>query len=230
MSLEYGELRPTNGWDRLAGLGYPIIFQRVPRFDSVTARHSSSGRQPNCGVAQRAPPMFGRETITLGIIQHSSGIWPTTRTNTTSLSIDQWQPHESWRYFRRTLTHVIRAHGCNRQIDRQDYYGNTALCTNRAVKSIWHLSDESRVQIRIWSVPLLNISTIVWIIPRIRANVNIYFVGVVQFRFVKNRNIKHTHRIWRLSHRGVRYSVYRQSWMAVFMCGHCRSVLSFCTI
>jgi len=26
MSLQYGELRPINGWDRLAGLGYPIIF------------------------------------------------------------------------------------------------------------------------------------------------------------------------------------------------------------
>jgi len=27
---------------------------------SVTARHSSSGRQPNCGIEQRAPPIFGR--------------------------------------------------------------------------------------------------------------------------------------------------------------------------
>jgi len=29
-----------------------------------------SGRQPNCGVEQREPPMFGRATITLG--PHSS--------------------------------------------------------------------------------------------------------------------------------------------------------------
>ena len=34
-------------------------------------RHSSSGRQPNCGVEQRAPPIFGRATITLGIGPHS---------------------------------------------------------------------------------------------------------------------------------------------------------------
>jgi len=47
MSLQYGELRPTNGCDRLAGLGHPIIFQRVSRLGSVTARQSSSGRQPN---------------------------------------------------------------------------------------------------------------------------------------------------------------------------------------
>ena len=30
------------------------------------------GRQPNCGVEQRAPPVFGRATITLGIGPHSS--------------------------------------------------------------------------------------------------------------------------------------------------------------
>jgi len=30
----------------------------------VTARHSSSGRQPNCGVQQRAPPIFDRAAIT----------------------------------------------------------------------------------------------------------------------------------------------------------------------
>jgi len=34
---------------------------------SVTARHSTSGRQPNCGVEQTALPVFGRAAITLGI-------------------------------------------------------------------------------------------------------------------------------------------------------------------
>ena len=74
MSPQYGEHRPTNGWERLAGLGHPIIFQRVSRLGSVrpTARQSSSGHQPNCGVEQRAPPTFGMATITLGIGPHSS--------------------------------------------------------------------------------------------------------------------------------------------------------------
>jgi len=40
------------------------------RLGSVTARHSSSGREPNCGVQQRAPPIFGRAAITLGIGPH----------------------------------------------------------------------------------------------------------------------------------------------------------------
>jgi len=47
MSPQYGELRPTNGWDRFVGLGHPIIVQRVLRLGSVTARHFISGRQPN---------------------------------------------------------------------------------------------------------------------------------------------------------------------------------------
>jgi len=37
MSSQYGELRPTIGWDLLASLGHP-------KLGSVTARHSSSGR------------------------------------------------------------------------------------------------------------------------------------------------------------------------------------------
>jgi len=39
MSWEYGELRPTNGWDRLTSLGHPCKFQLVSRLGSVTARH-----------------------------------------------------------------------------------------------------------------------------------------------------------------------------------------------
>jgi len=41
---------------------------------SVTARHSSSERQPNCGVQQRMPPIFSRAAITLRIGPHSSYI------------------------------------------------------------------------------------------------------------------------------------------------------------
>jgi len=32
MFSQYGELRPTSGWDRLAGLGHPSKFQRVLRY------------------------------------------------------------------------------------------------------------------------------------------------------------------------------------------------------
>ena len=42
---------------------------------SVTARHSSSGRQPNCGAEQRAPPIFTRAAIRSGIGPHSSSLF-----------------------------------------------------------------------------------------------------------------------------------------------------------
>jgi len=52
--------------------GTPANFNGFRIFGSITARHSSSGRQPNCSVEQRAPPIFGRATITLGICPHAS--------------------------------------------------------------------------------------------------------------------------------------------------------------
>ena len=52
--------------------GTPANFNGVSHLGSVTARHSSSGRQPNCGVQQRASPIFGRAAIRLGIGSHSS--------------------------------------------------------------------------------------------------------------------------------------------------------------
>jgi len=39
MSPQYGERRPTSGWDRLTSLGYPCKFQLVSRLGSVTAGH-----------------------------------------------------------------------------------------------------------------------------------------------------------------------------------------------
>jgi len=136
MSPQYGELRPTNSWDWLAGLGHPTKFQRVSRLAFVTAATSLTRGQPNfagclavswlvhyiyifrgsCPVqnslcvqvllspilaalvhgmpgagisqtlqpckrngitelSQRAPPIFGRVAITLGIGPHSSIIY-----------------------------------------------------------------------------------------------------------------------------------------------------------
>jgi len=47
MSPQYRELWPTSGWDRFGSLGHPSYFQRLPRLRSITARQSSSERQPN---------------------------------------------------------------------------------------------------------------------------------------------------------------------------------------
>jgi len=47
MSPQYGELRPTNGWDLFESLGHPSKFQRVSRLGFVTAATSLTGGQQN---------------------------------------------------------------------------------------------------------------------------------------------------------------------------------------
>ena len=70
MSSQHGELRPTNGWDRFGCLGHPTQCQRASRLGSVTAWHSSCGRQPNFVALNR-----GRPYIRQG--GHHVGHWPT---------------------------------------------------------------------------------------------------------------------------------------------------------
>ena len=55
ISLQYGELRPANGWDPLASLGTPANFNgyRVLAALLVTTRYSSSGRQTNFAASNR---------------------------------------------------------------------------------------------------------------------------------------------------------------------------------
>ena len=55
---QYGELQPTSGRDRSGSLGYPCKFQRVLRLGSVTARHSSIGRQPNFAALNRGRHLY----------------------------------------------------------------------------------------------------------------------------------------------------------------------------
>jgi len=47
MCPQYGELQPTSGWDQSGSFGHPCKFQRVSLLGNVTARQSSSERQPN---------------------------------------------------------------------------------------------------------------------------------------------------------------------------------------
>jgi len=78
ISSQYGELRPTSGWDLLASLRHPCKFQRVSRLGSVTARYTLV-----VGVSQTLRSwtegatyiIYGRTAITLGIGPNSSFIW-----------------------------------------------------------------------------------------------------------------------------------------------------------
>jgi len=53
MSLRYGELRPTSGWDRFGCLGYSSEFQLVSRPGFVTAATSLTTGQPNFAALNR---------------------------------------------------------------------------------------------------------------------------------------------------------------------------------
>jgi len=58
MSLQYGELRPTSGWDRFVSLGHRRKFQGLSCLGSLTARYSSSGRQPNFAMLNRGHYLY----------------------------------------------------------------------------------------------------------------------------------------------------------------------------
>jgi len=51
-------VRPTSGLDRFDWLGHPCKFQRVSRLGFVTARHSSSARQPNFAALNRGRQLY----------------------------------------------------------------------------------------------------------------------------------------------------------------------------
>jgi len=55
MSSQYGELRPSSGWDLLASLEHTSTFQRLSR---LNARHSSSGRQPKFASLNRGRHLY----------------------------------------------------------------------------------------------------------------------------------------------------------------------------
>ena len=69
VSWQYGELRPTNGWDRLTSLGHPCKFQLVSRLGNVTARHLV------VGVSKTAALNRGRHLYSAG--RPYVGHWPT---------------------------------------------------------------------------------------------------------------------------------------------------------
>ena len=70
MSSQYGELRPTSGWDRSGSLRHPCKFQQVSRLGSVTARHLV------VGVSQTLRRWTeGATDVRQG--DHHVGHWPT---------------------------------------------------------------------------------------------------------------------------------------------------------
>jgi len=74
ISSQYGEHRLTSRWDLLASLGHPCKFQRVSRLGSVTARHSSSGCQPNFVALNRGRHLYSAGRPSRWALAHISSI------------------------------------------------------------------------------------------------------------------------------------------------------------
>jgi len=79
MISQYGELRLTSGWDLLASLRHPCKFQRISRLGSVTARHSSSGRQTNFAALNRGRHLYSAGRPSRWALAHisscESNVW-----------------------------------------------------------------------------------------------------------------------------------------------------------
>jgi len=56
--LHMSSLWPTNSWDRFGSLEHSSKFQRISRLGSVSARHSSSGRQSNFSALNRGCHLY----------------------------------------------------------------------------------------------------------------------------------------------------------------------------
>jgi len=74
ISLQYGELWPTSGWHLLVILGHPCKFQPDSRLGSVTARQSSSGRQPNFVALNRGRHLYLAERPSHWALAHISSL------------------------------------------------------------------------------------------------------------------------------------------------------------
>jgi len=73
MSPQYGELRPTSGWDRFCSLGHPSKFQRVSLLGSFTAWHCSSGHQPNFAALAGRPSCWALAHILVVSVMAACG-------------------------------------------------------------------------------------------------------------------------------------------------------------
>ena len=73
MSPQYGELRPTSGWDPFVSLGHlQVISTGFASWQRYCTALWEWALAKLCGVEQTPPPIFGRAAITLGIGPHSS--------------------------------------------------------------------------------------------------------------------------------------------------------------
>jgi len=92
MASQYGELRPTSGWDLLASLRHPCKFQRVSRLGCVTARCSSSGRQPNFAELNRGRHLYSAGRPSRWALAHISIVYLECRSEICCARLEMQEP------------------------------------------------------------------------------------------------------------------------------------------
>ena len=89
---------PTSGWDRFVSLGHPCKFQRVSHLSSVTARHSSSGRQPNFAALNRGRHLYSAERPSRWALAHILFLNNSVENGPIWIIFGLRNPEEIWRH------------------------------------------------------------------------------------------------------------------------------------
>jgi len=95
MFSQYGELRPTSGWDRSGSLGHLCKFQRVSRLGRITARHCSSRHQPNFAALNRGHHLYSAGRPLRWSLTHISSSWFFKTVVLFKILIDNWNIDKS---------------------------------------------------------------------------------------------------------------------------------------
>jgi len=142
MLPHYGKRRPTNGWDRFGCLGHPYEFQRVSWQHYCTVLQQWASAKLG-GMEQRAPPVFGRATITLGIGPHSSF----------KLIFVRFLNISHFIFFMNVMTLKLTMVFCF--VYRPIFtYTSCFWCTQQLATTFWHIGWHDRS----WTISISNLS------------------------------------------------------------------------
>jgi len=142
MSSQYGELPPTNGWDRLTSLGHPCKFQLVSRLGSITARHLVMG------VSQTAALNRGRHLYSVGRPWH----WALAHISSTESYVTICSLYASMQRGCSTEQHVEK----RRRLQVRFQQHPTSLSSETLSTSSWHLRKHG--SLKVFAVVIVGIS------------------------------------------------------------------------
>ena len=139
MSSQYGEHRFTSRWDLLASLGHPCKFQWVLHPGSITAWHSSSGRQPDFAALNRGCHLYSARRPSRWALAHMSSCFATH-----ALAVGPWSCSFYWCSIVCGWELQISTTWCASMVQAElspsyKLYSFKHLTQNRMLRSLWQL-------------------------------------------------------------------------------------------